>query len=445
MSEIEINEEFCFDSNKKLTIQIAHKALKNYSEKLSEALDLEKSIPIILDTNVLLKYYGMSQVEKRKLIEFLNENRDRIFLTPQIEKEFLRNRIKIINNNFFTPLEAIPAEFEKMYKGIKDNFKRFLDNKKNILQNDYPIIWNSLLEKEEKLNEILEDEQILSESLAQEIKTTITNYKHIRLVDNLLEICTNFKITPTLSDEEVKFVKKQYDALYQKYEEVNNAKEKEKEKEKGKKIESNREIIFPGCGDKLNNKEDPYGDFIIFHEILKFMLSKKDGLNEKDVIFLTLEKAKGDWFHTKNLDPIIHYIEKVFLVTGKILFIIHAEKPLKLSFENIHKTNLQESFPEIWLENNLYNFTEDTPLNEIYMGHYRGWTILVSSNPTNREYYSATAVNFLCYTYPNFLEVAAVSPTGTDLIGVGFLQPLTKEEAYIGIKCKIDDILAQII
>src|SRR5688572_25341543 len=129
MPEVEINEKFCFDSNKKLTIEIAHKALKNYSEKLSGALELQNPIPIILDTNVLLGYYGMSQFEKKALIEFLKKNKDRIFLTSQIEKEFLRNRIKVINNDFFTPLEGIPAEFEKMYEKVRNTFKTFLNNK----------------------------------------------------------------------------------------------------------------------------------------------------------------------------------------------------------------------------------------------------------------------------------------------------------------------------
>lgn len=56
MTELKINSEFCFDSSKKLTIEISHNALKNYSDKFSGALELQKSIPIILDTNVLLAY-----------------------------------------------------------------------------------------------------------------------------------------------------------------------------------------------------------------------------------------------------------------------------------------------------------------------------------------------------------------------------------------------------
>ena len=329
MSETKINSEFCFDSSKKLTIAIAHNALKKYADRVSAAIELEESIPIILDTNVLLAYYGLSQIEKDKLIEFLKKNRDRLFLTSQIEKEFLRNRIRAINKDFFDPLKSIQSDFKSTYKDIKNKLNSFLESKKNTLSKDYPEIWDLLSEKQQKLNEILKDEQTLSEKLAQAIQTTTTDYKNIYVVDKLLEACAELTITPALNDEEVDFVKKQYDALWQKY-------------EVGKDEIKRREITFPGCGDK-QDKKDPYGDFIIFHEILKFMVCGKDRSGKTDVIFLTREKTKGDWIHS-DLSPIIHYIEKAFLVTDKTLFIIHAEKPLEISFENIHKSNqIQES------------------------------------------------------------------------------------------------------
>ncbi|MEG4501903.1 PIN-like domain-containing protein [Microcoleus sp. F10-C6] len=351
MSELKIYSEFCFDSSKKLTIEIAHKALKNYADRFSEALELKEAIPVILDTNVLLAYYGLSQIEKDKLIEFLNKNKDRLFLTSQIEKEFLRNRIRTINKDFFYPLKKIQSDFQSTYKEIKNKLKSFLESNKNTLSKDYPDIWSLLSEKQHKLNEILEDEQTLSEKLAQAIETTTTDYKNIYVVDNLLEACAKLKITPALNDEEVDFVKKQYDALWQKY---------EMEKDETKR----REITFPGCGDK-RDKEDPYGDFIIFHEILKFMVCGKDGSDKTDVIFLTREKTKGDWIHS-NLSPIIHYIEKAFLVTDKTLFIIHAEKPLEISFENIHKSNQIQENDLIIRESTILSLNLDKKWGFIY-------------------------------------------------------------------------------
>ena len=403
--------------------EISYRALKSYHDKFSAAFKLEKPIPIILDTNVLLAYYGMSQSEKKKLIEFLNKNKERIFLTSQIEKEFLRNRVKAIEQKFLKPLNSIQADFKTTYKGIKDEFKKFIDSKKNILSNDYPTIWSSLLEKQQKLNEILEDEEILSKSLEEAIEITKKNYKNINFVDELLEVCANFKITSALSDEEVKFVEKQYDALWEKYEAA--------------KPEMKRELIFPGCGDK-SKKEYPYGDFIIFHEILKFMVCEEHDLGKTDVIFLTQEKSKMDWFYEK-LAPIIYYIEKAFLLTGKTLFIIQADEPLKISLENIYKSNQQILTSEIWLEDKLYNIKlEKIPYEEAYMAHYRGWSIILCLFP-EREEWIGLAVNTICYSHAEYIKIEAGNNRVSLRRVTKWLE--TKEELYTAIKYEIDEII----
>lgn len=421
MIKVEINKDFCFDSNKKLTIEISHNALKTYFEKFPGALKLEKSIPIILDTNVLLRYYGMSQHEKKKLIEFLNENKDRIFLTSQVEEEFLRNRINVINKEFFQPLKAIPEEFKKMYEDVRNTFTSFMNNKKKILK-DYPAIWDLLSEKEQKLDKIFGDEEALNNRLVEEIKIMRMDYKDIHFLDEFLETCMNLKVTPALSDEEVDFIKKQYNTLAQKYKDVVKKPEKEK-------------IMFPGWGDK-SQKDDPSGDFIIFHEILKFMMCGKDGLNNTDVIFLTRDEEKGDWFHEERV-PIIHYIEKAFLLTNKSLFIIHPDQPLEISFENIHKSSQQEWFSVIWLEDKLYSVKKDGLFSETYMAHYHGWTILLSAGP-NEEYWIALAMNTITYTYENFIELGHSENTDLKMLVQRWS---TKEQAYIVIKGKIDDII----
>lgn len=422
MTEVEINKDFCFDSNKKLTIEIAHKALKTYFEKFPAALELEESIPIILDTNVLLRYYGMSHHEKKKLIEFLNKNKDRVFLTSQVEEEFLRNRINVINKEFFQPLKAVPDEFKKMYENVRNTFTSFMNSKKKILK-DYPAIWDLLSEKEQKLDEIFGDEETLNNKLVEEIEIMKMDYKDIHYLDEFLETCMSLKVTPALSDKEVDFVKKQYNTLAQKYKDVVEKSEREK-------------IMFPGWEDK-SQKEDPSGDFIIFHEILKFMIGGKDGLNNTtDVIFFTRDE-KGDWFHKERV-PIIHYIEKAFLLTNRSLFIIHPDQPLKISFENIHKNNQQELTQEIGLPNELYPIKRfGIPSDEAYIGHYHGWTILISFSQSY-ECWTALAVNTLCYTHADFLEVA--DRKDIDLNEV-LPSSLTKEEVYIAMKYKVDEII----
>ena len=207
--------------------------------------------------------------------------------------------------------------------------------------------------------------------------------------------------------------------LAQKYKDVVEKSEKKK-------------IMFPGWGDKPQ-KEDPSGDFIIFHEVLKFMRGGKDGLNNTDVIFLTRDEKKGDWFDEERV-PIIHYIEKAFLLTNKSLFIIHPDQPLEISFENIHKSSQQELSPEIWSENKLYSIKKNGSISAAYMGHYRGWTILVFLSSYDR-YWNTLAVNTLCYNYADFMQLINDGNTILTTLGQRFS---SKEEGYIKMKFEID-------
>lgn len=425
MTQQKIDPHFCFDSKKKLTVEIAYNALKTYSEKFLEALDLQKnSIPIILDTNVLLGYYGMSQDDKNQFIDFLNGNKDRIFLTSQVQEEFLRNRRHVINEEFFKPLETIPDKFKKTYKDVKNKFTNFFNDNKTILINNYPSIWELLSEKEQKLNEIFADEEILADSLEEKIKIIRRENKDIHFLDDLLETCTNLKVISALEDTEMEFLKKQYDVLAKKYKDV-------------KQVEMKEKITFPGWGDD-SDKEDPYGDFIIFHEILKFMFCGNDGLNKTDVIFLTCDEKKGDWFHKDRL-PIIHYIQKAFLLTDKSLFIIHPDEPLKISFKKISQSKYQELPIKILPEDSLiYTVGSDGLSCENWIEHYRGWTILITSH-SNNSFWDALAVGIFCDNYPEIIK--AYTDDGGNIASITLKERLeTREEAYTAIICRIEDL-----
>jgi hypothetical protein len=100
-------------------------------------------------------------------------------------------------------------------------------------------------------------------------------------------------------------------------------------------------------------------------------------------------------------------------------------------------TETYEELPlEIWSEDELmYMVGKIESFTENYMGHYRGWTLLVSLDSIDKNW-SALAVNTLCYDYPKFREVNEDDNIASMMLGEWLP---TREEAYIAIRCKIDE------
>ncbi len=303
-----------FDITKELDVEISAKALKAYSESFQSAFKLE-NIAIFLDTNVLISYYGMASAEKAKLLSFLRDNRENIYLTHQVQVEFRRNRVKNIESDLFEPLRKIPTSLESAVADSKNKFKQFLSSNKKLLLADYPDEWEKLLKIEENLIQALDIEQ-LGEELKSKIERTTSDLKDIKVVDELLDTCLVLKKTPKLEDGRISEIIKLYDRLSDNLDNANSS--------------SQQYCVFPGSGDRKNKKDYPYGDFIIYHEILDFVAQ-----NKVNAVFLTHEKSKGDWIGDK-MSPHIHYIEHTYAETGQIVYILNAEKPLSLSLENIH-------------------------------------------------------------------------------------------------------------
>jgi len=317
-----ISADFNFKSAKILSLPKTSEAYALFANNFEKAMALSVDFKyIFLDTNVLLNYYGMSKSEKGKLLDFFKLNKDRIFLTSQVEKEFLRNRLGTIKKDLDAPLESLHKDYQSSCSAAKNAIKSYMDSRKNTFSNDFPSIWEQLQNVSENLDVLLNDTDLNAAIINAGKETTIA-HKNISLDDELLKVASLFNITPPLSTEEIDIIKKDYDELYNLYE-AGPAKDQWK-------------LVFPGSGDKKEKPNDPYGDFIIYHEIIKKM-SEFD----TDAIFLTNEKSKSDWINSDK-SPIIHYVNKTFSLTNKILYILHAEKPLKVSFENIHKRRVEE-------------------------------------------------------------------------------------------------------
>lgn len=302
-----INEEFSFSSFRELNMKKYQEALEAYERNLSDAISI-KNLPIFIDTNFLLHPYKISIVAKNKLREFFEVNNSRIFITKQVQKEFLANREKVLDNDFLTVLRTLPSTFDAK---VINSINKFINDNKNIL-GDYGSIQGRLKEIEQECKDLRID-------LQKKVYEILNANKNIKFSDEILNTYCEFNFLDNLSSEEINFLEKQFDSLKE------------------------TKTVFPGKGDIKDKPNNPYGDFIIFHELLKYVKQE-----QTDVIFLTMDKEKGDWFkhYGQEKKPYIEYIQKSFYLTSKIIYIIDAERALS----NVLNVSLEDVVDE---KNNL--------------------------------------------------------------------------------------------
>lgn len=102
----------------------------------------------------------------------------------------------------------------------------------------------------------------------------------------------------------------------------------------------------------------------------------------------------------------------------------------------------QELSPEVWQEDVLtYVGGQNTSFRDNHMAHYRGWTVLVCFESFDQDW-GAQAVHKLCYNIPQYMKA-----NGDDNLDLTLLTDWfsTKEDAYIAIKERIDQIFDQAV
>ena len=274
--KIEIKKGFSFNSIEDNTgLPDYQTAITYYANNLPSAIALDKNIPIFLDTNVLLRGYTVSPERRALLYQFFLERQDQIVITKQVQEEFIRNRKKVR-----TSYANLPAA---QLSDVSDTLA------------------NLLLELK------TESEETENSKIAK---------------DELLDLFSNFEQIDNLSASEKSFLMKEFDFLSSTF----NSQES-KEDALGK--------TFPGRGDILEKPTFPYGDYFIYHELLKYVYE-----HNQDVVFLTFDVAKGDWLPS-NKKPYAHYIYKTFVLNEKVIFINSANK----FFEELYATSFDPLFP----------------------------------------------------------------------------------------------------
>lgn len=314
--KLKISEDFIFDFENNIGIDASRIVLKKYHDNFQKAFTLEGEYPIFLDTNILLNYYGMSQENKKKLKSFFEDKVKRIHLTQQIEIEFQRNRESAISD-YFQTLNEIKTNYENdLQKGIKNKFQNILQSK--IVEQDFPEIRKAIEQIYQELDVKLFSNESLLDKVSENVKKSINESENLLFVDPILDVYSKFNRINDLSENELETLSKKYQEYLPIFK---DAKESLKNR-----------FTFPGCGE--SKTKDKEGDFIIFHEILKYMKE-----NDSDAILLTRDVTKSDWLK-KNREPFIHYILKAYQLSGHILYIFDATDLLQIiSFDNIYKTD----------------------------------------------------------------------------------------------------------
>ncbi|MFD1770866.1 PIN-like domain-containing protein [Sphingobacterium suaedae] len=274
---------------------------KKYVSGFQNAIELKGKYPIFLDTNVLLRYYSISFTARKKLFDFLMNVSKRIFITGQVQKEFLRNREEVISQYFKQVSEKIPSDFNT---DIVNKMQNFIDQHKTVLK-DYPYMEEGLNTHKKHLEDLLS-------KLNEETEERRKKYNSLVWNDDFLNLIETFSLLPELEPDKVKSLHSSFDQLRKKTESANLETLLNKPGE-----------VFPGLCDIKKKPDDPYGDYIIYHEIMAYL---KD--HNTDAVFLTFDTTKGDWM-SRSKTPHMHYVYNMYLNTNQILYIVDADRTLE--------------------------------------------------------------------------------------------------------------------
>ena len=215
-----------------------------FPKQKREIEDLWKNSLIVFDASFLLNIYRYSKNTKDDLIKLLMNLSDRLWIPHQACYEFLKNRLKVIDDQVKIYEDAI-----KQIEGIYDTFNKNIKN---------PFIEKNLLDKFIKLlNEIKND---LNEK-RNEYSCLIDDDKYLIEIADLFENKVGKPFNEEAKDKLIELGKKRFDNK-----------------------------IPPGYQDAKKSEQDRYGDLFLWKQIIKQSLESK-----MNVIFIT-DDLKDDWW-----------------------------------------------------------------------------------------------------------------------------------------------------
>ncbi len=260
----------------------------NYTPNKEYFDKLWNDCTFIFDTNVLINLYKYNNKSTHEILRILARIKNRIWMPYQIGMEFSKNLEESLRNEI------------KISKGILEDVTKLAN--KLYSNYGYKLEWNEF-EKSER-NKIKHYEKLIDKD------TLINKIEEIIGLDISNSLNSN-ELDKIYKDGEIRFKKK----------------------------------IPPGFGDKKDKPEpDCYGDLVIWMEILKY--SKAE---HKDIIFVTEDHSKNDWFEKKDGDTIGPHRglrEEFSRETNNQKFWAYRSKPFFDELESFFNTKIDKNIKD---------------------------------------------------------------------------------------------------
>lgn len=281
--------------------------------------DLPANTAFFFDTNVLLGYYQMSLVARVPFYQWLSTIDG--YAANQVHREFKHHAPKL-QRIHRRHLQA-PIKQEHLLTS-KQELKEYLEQQAPILC-DYPSWYQAL-------------QTLLAEAQAMEQHLQNYNNSYLKQGHGVLRQANQkspIKVLQTLPAIQ----KCEYKHLKNEFNQAAALAILEENKGFGDAVAAYQyrypNHVFPGLGDVLRKQKNSYGDYLIYHEILKWAAQNK---SSSPVVFLTDDSTKGDWLDRQG-NPYPHYQQHFLEQTGRTLH-IHAAKPLLEEWLKIDTTTL---------------------------------------------------------------------------------------------------------